>query len=260
MLTLSHNYSSVTEKALAKIKRLSPEPPGSPGRLYRPVPHLDLIDAVKQGAYRCGFEEDKDSVRVNVCNKQMDVVFGFRLSGHKAREMSSKGYVPAVGVVHSNGRRRALTFYAGLQNGKGVGVVMIKTTIPKQPSQMLDANESVLFMQDAACEMLFADRVWEEVTGLHRQMKKLRVTNEGRSLRLHDAAKNGYLPWSMMRRAEDALDRRTSSTGDESAWTLLKAFGAANTQSPPIKQLDRAYGFFNLVRLRGGDRNVLPAA
>jgi hypothetical protein len=230
---------------LKDLRKIKPVRPDNAGRRWRPIPHWDLVNVIKDEITMRRWRI-KDE-RYSTARDGADLAGALLLTGVRGvRERS--GITLAIGILHSNARRKSLQITVGAEvtccnNGMCTGHIILKrmhdhtADIPWEVSIALDKYTAA------------AKKISPMVTWLRRY--KL-LPNEASEI-LMKAGRQRLVGWAAIGRVDAEYRNPTfKEHGKDTSWALLNAFTyAARGNIAPTRQMEVYNAFQRLLPLAG---------
>jgi hypothetical protein len=227
MISSLQCYSTIDD-----VRRCPVKTPRKVGHLWAGIPHGKLIDALQNEFRRHG--STPYDCRYDLSRDGADLAASWQSSDYPGW---TRGIEAGFGLVTSNARRRALTFYVGgVETSTGTPIVV-------------EAFQGWKYITgiDLASEASDAVDLWYDkvilighVIGL---LKSEPITKRDVALLLMTAGRKKAIPWSRIGR----IDWTWQHNGDATSWGLMKAFWTCASVSPAQDQMGQLRIFSNIV-------------
>jgi len=236
-------WNTYTVDSIRKVKL---KPIENAGGYWQGVPHGELIDAVRKE-----FKQRKWKIvdtRYTLSEDYADIGASFTLN---LEIDPPKGQLFSIGMLSSNARRRALTFFNGTVDEKTKAGVVFGQLECKKHTSGFDVQKEVESILDSYLVNTVdaRDRIdW---------MKKIKLPLSVVDHLMMDACRGGIREkflWSKLGLFNQEWKRLTKNSNvypihkdKHNAWTLLLAAGIVVKQMSPLKQMDIMRNIYDLL-------------
>lgn len=230
--------ASVSLKALHNIK---PVTPANAGRRWRPIEHGLLVDAIKQDVEGRGWKILDE--KYSTARDGADMAGALLLGGVGTIAMP-QGITLALGFLHSNARRAALSITVGASvtcctNGLCTGNIILNRVHDRTVS--LDTEINMAINQYVANV--------QHIPALVAELRKSTLTPGKAADILLQAGRRRLVGWAAIGRVDAEYRKPTfQEHGTGTAWALLNAFTyAARRNIAPTRQMAAYKEFFDIL-------------
>lgn len=223
-----------------KLTQIEPTAPPGAGSRWRPIAHVDLVDALQNEVYGQGWEIAQELYTTT--KNGADMAGAFVLSGIDG--VSIPGVSMCMGFINSNSRTKALRVTVGAEvacctNGMCTGSIVM--------SRLHD--HTVKLEEEVGNAVNRYRREVARVPGTVARLRRAVVSNAQASEVLMETARRRLVGWAAIGRV-DAEYRNPSfeEHGTGTSWALLNAFTyAARRNIRPERQMGVYAEFMSLL-------------
>lgn len=233
MITVIGKYATLDE-----IAKVEPQPAKGAGKRWRPVPHIDLVHAVKDEVKARGWRVAKELYawgNTRKAGNKGSELCGALMFEHVDGLPGLPGMQFALGFLNNNARRRALKLSVGAhvlccQNGMCTGEILLR----KAHDHSVDIYEEI---------ELALDRYQQSASGIPKMVAGLRnrvLTPAEADHAILEAGRTELVPWATCGWVDKEYRNPTfAEHGKGTSWALLNAFTyAARLTVNPVHQMD----------------------
>lgn len=213
--------STASTATTAHIRAAKVEEPPNAGKLWKGVPHIQLCARLMDmfNFHKWGPTE----FRAHLSRDEADLVCSWLFTDLGPRQ--NNRVLPSLGLVTSNARRKALTFFVGVCDVKNEAALISTDFQGGRYTQNFDLAEEV----DKAVKKFLEElpRAWM----LKRHLTDLVLTEDDVAKILFTAARQRIIPWSRA----GAMDTRWRKNPKEfkTGWDLMRLFQQFNRYPSP---------------------------
>lgn len=234
---------------LDELREVETYTPENAGKRWRPIPHGELVDTIKDEVLTRGWRIEKELFTLS--KDTADMAGALLLNRVKGVEDVPEGMSLALGFLNSNARRKALKVTVGASiacclNGMCTGSILL--------SRLHDHTVDLVAEVDTALDKYAAAaaRIPAAVTVMREQP----ITSDMAAGILMEAGRRELVGWSAIGRVDQEFRNPTfAEHGKGTAWALLNAFTyAARKNINPAKQME-VYNTFRTLLPGGAELN-----
>lgn len=221
--------SGVTLEQLHAIEPIRPE---DAGRRWKPIPHGELVDTIKDEVLTRGWAIEEE--RYTTARRGADMAGALLLGGVDALAAGTEMRL-ALGFLHSNARRKALVLTVGAEvrcctNGLCTGRI-IMSRVHDHTINLIDEVEAAVDRYTTAVR---------EVPSVVAALRGCEITRDQASGILMEAGRRKLIGWAAVGRVDREYRNPTfGEHGRDNAWALLNAFTyAARPNIAPTRQME----------------------
>lgn len=234
---------------LDELRDIEVIPPMMAGKRWRPIPHAELVDTIKDEVATRGWRIERELFTVS--KDQADMAGALLLNRVKGVEGVPDGMTLALGFLNSNARRRALQLTVGASvtcctNGMCTGSILL--------SRLHDHTVDLVAEVDSALDQYVASAA--RIPAAVNAMREQYITPDMAAGILMEAGRRELVGWSAIGRVDQEFRNPTfAEHGKGTAWALLNAFTyAARKNINPGNQM-AVYNEFRTLLPGGAELN-----
>ncbi len=230
-------------RTIEEVRRIPLETPVNAGRVWKGIPHGDLVDTLTRDMDGRGWNIGESRFSVN--KDGADLVGAFDLTIPNVD--SPEGTQFALGLRSDNARHHALRLYVGAtvticSNGMATGQIVLT----RRHTSRFRLVEAVEYALDDY--MMAARSMGSVVDG----WKECELSQPRYEHILLEAGREGYIAWSKLGDVDREYRKpRFAEIGTGTSWALLNAFTWVLKGTSPRLQMDRINGFRQMLPTNG---------